>query len=205
MGAFYFGKERSFRQDFAFGIRQLSDMALKGLSPGVNDPTTAMQAMDRIEAIFVALGGKAMPPRVRDEARNGTRVLVKVGYYGFDDVVGLAFDQIRRAAFTGGQVAVLERYLEVVGRAIDANKPTERRRALWVRAFAVARLASSQVSDPQDAAELVLGTVKIGERLLGAGVGASPDLERLSQFSEGLPGDERIREAAESALRGAAR
>jgi uncharacterized membrane protein len=77
LGAFYFGKERSFRQDFAFGIRQLSDMALKGLSPGVNDPTTAMQAMDRIEAIFVALGGKVMPPRVREEARNGTRVLIK--------------------------------------------------------------------------------------------------------------------------------
>ena len=162
LGAFYFGKERSFRQDFAFGLRQLSDMALKGLSPGVNDPTTAMQAMDRIEAIFVALGGKAMPPRVRDEARNGTRVLVKVGYYGFDAVVGLAFEQIRRAAFTGGQVAVLERYLEVLGRAIDANKPPERRRALWVRAFAVARLAPSQVSDPQDAAELVLGAVKSG-------------------------------------------
>ncbi len=146
-----------------------------------------------------------MPPRIREEARNGTRVLIKVGYYGFDDVAGLAFDQIRRAAFTGGQVAVLERYLEIVGRAIDANKPPERRRALWVRAFAVARLAPSQVSDPRDAAELVLGTVKTGERLLEAGVDISPDLERLSQLSEGLPGDERIREAAESALRGAAR
>ncbi len=57
--AFYFGKERSFRQDFAFGLRQLSDIALKGLSPGVNDPTTAMQAMDQMEAMFVALGAKS--------------------------------------------------------------------------------------------------------------------------------------------------
>ncbi len=97
-------------------------MALKGLSPGVNDPTgDADYGPDR--AIFVALDGKVMPPRVREEARNGTRVLIKVGYYGFDDVAGLAFDQIRRAAFTGGQVAVLERYLEIDGRAIDANKP----------------------------------------------------------------------------------
>ena len=89
--ALLFGKERSFRQDFAFGLRQLSNIALKGLSPGVNDPTTAMQAMDRMEAIFVALGRKALPPRVRRRELGGMEVLVKVGYYGFGDVVGLAF------------------------------------------------------------------------------------------------------------------
>jgi uncharacterized membrane protein len=84
--AFFFGHERSFRQDFAFGLRQLSDIALKGLSPGVNDPTTAMQAMDRMEAILITLGTKAMPPRVQKRAVTGSSVLLKVGYYGFDDV-----------------------------------------------------------------------------------------------------------------------
>ncbi len=48
--AIVLGKERSFGQDFAFGLRQLSDIALKGVSPGVNDPTTAMQAMDHTES-----------------------------------------------------------------------------------------------------------------------------------------------------------
>ncbi len=61
-GALVFDRERSFQQDFAFGLRQLSDIALKGISPGINAPTTAMQAMDRMEAIFVALGEKALPP-----------------------------------------------------------------------------------------------------------------------------------------------
>lgn len=55
-GASYFGRERSFRRDFVFGIRQLSDTALKVLSPGVNDQTTVVQAMDRMEAVFVAPG-----------------------------------------------------------------------------------------------------------------------------------------------------
>ncbi len=201
--AFYFGKERLFRQDFAFGLRQLSDIALKGLSPGVNDPTTAMQAMDQIEAIFVVLGGKAMPPRVHEREMGGTKVVLKVDYYGFDDVVGLAFDQIRRAAFTSGQVAVLERYLEILGRAVDANELPQRRRALWARAFSVARLAPSQVSDPQDAVNLVLGAVKVGERL--AEDVAGPDLEALPELFEDLPGGEKIREAVEIALRGAAR
>ena len=203
--AFYFGKERSFREDFAFGLRQLSDIALKGLSPGVNDPTTAMQAMDQMEAIFVALGAKAMPPQVREEGPEGAGVLIKVGYYGFEDVVGLAFDQIRRAAFTSGQVAVLERYLEILGRSVDANESSERRRALWARAFAVARLAPSQASDPRDATELVLGAVKIGERLARAGVDVSPDLEDLSRLSEDLPGAEEVREVVEIALRSVTR
>ena len=119
--AFSLGKERSFRQDFAFGIRQLADIALKGVSPGVNDPTTSMQAMDRMEAILVALGGKALPPRVQEREAGGTKFLLKVGHYDFDDVVGVAFDQLRRASFTSGPVAVLERMRETVGRAMKAN------------------------------------------------------------------------------------
>ena len=152
--AFYFAKERSFRQDFAFGLRQLSDIALKSLSPGINDLTTAMQAMDQMEIMFVA------------------------------------FDQIRRPSFTSGQVAVLERYLEILGRAIDANEPPERRRALWTRAFSVARLAPSQVSDPQDAVSLVLKAVEIREKLLEAGVDVASDLQELSRLSEDPRGRE---------------
>ena len=120
-------------------------------------------------------------------------MVVKICYYGFDDVVEIAFDQIRRAAFISGQVTVLQRYLEILGRAIDANEPPERRRALWARAFAVARLAPSQVPDPQDVANLVLEVVEIGERLMRAGVDVGPDLEDLSRLSEDLPGGERIR------------
>ncbi len=138
---------------------------------------------------------KAMPPRTQEREVGGTKVLLKVAHYGFEDVVGLAFDQIRRAAFTSGQVAVLERYLEILGRAIDANRTLERRRALWARAFSVARLAPSGVSDPRDAANLVLGAVGIGERLLEAGVDVGADLEELSRLSEDLPGGEKVRKA----------
>jgi uncharacterized membrane protein len=202
--ALVFDRERTFQQDFAFGLRQLSDIALKGLSPSLNDPTTAMQAMDRIEAIFICLGEKAMPPRMREEETNGTKVLVKVGYYGFDDVVGLAFDQIRRAAFTAGQVAVLERLLEILERALGANHLPERRRALWARAFDVARLAPQQVSDPEDAANLVLAAVGIGEGSLRSGLNVGPDLERLADLAGDLPGADRVQEAVRGALRDAA-
>ena len=205
--AIVLGRERSFGQDFAFGLRQLSDIALKGVSPGVNDPTTAMQAMDQMEAVFVALGGKAMPPRRWEVERGGSRVLIKVGRYGFEDAVGVAFDQLRRASFTSGQVAVLERLLEVLERALGANEIPGRRAALWERAFAVGRLAPGGVSDPRDAARLVLRAVAVGAPLLetelGAGVGA--ELEELADLSEGLAGGGLVREAVDAASRGARR
>ena len=203
--AFFLGKERSFRQDFAFGLRQLSDIALKGLSPGVNDPTTAMQAMDRMEAILTALATKRLPPRVREVGAGGSSVLLKVGHYGFDDVVGLAFDQIRRAAFTSGQMAVLERLLEILDRLFQEHAVLERRAALWSRAFAVARLASNLIADPRDAQNLILRAVGLAARL---GAGGHPDmldgdLEALLKASEGLPGEMEICEVVRE-VRGAA-
>jgi uncharacterized membrane protein len=201
--AIVFGKERSFGQDFAFGLRQLSDIALKGVSPGVNDPTTAMQAMDQMEAIFAALGEKAMPPRLREGHSGGSRVLLKVGRYGFEDAVGLAFDQLRRASFTSGQVAVLERLLEVVERALGANEAPGRRAALWERAFAVGRLAPGQISDPRDAVRLVCRAVTVGAPLLKTELGATvgSELEELADLSEGLSGGEQVREAVDAASR----
>lgn len=198
--AFYFGKERSFRQDFAFGLRQLSDIALKGLSPAFNDQTTAMQAMDQMEAIFIALGSKALPPRVREEA-NGAKMLVEVGHYGFDDIVGLAFDQVRRTAFTGGHVAVLERLLEILEHAIRANLLPKRRRSLWSRAFTIARLAPEQIPDPEDAANLIRRTVDVGACLLETELGmeVATDLEELAGLSEDLRGGTRVREAVRAA------
>ncbi len=163
--AFKFGPERSFQQDFPFGLRQLSDIALKALSPGINDPTTAMQAIDRLEAIFIALGSKALPSRLRERNVNGARVLVKVNHPGFKDDVGLAFDQVRRAAFAGGEVAVLERLIETIERLFLANTDPRRQQILWEQVFTIARMAPRQLPDPSDAANLIRRAVEAGAEL----------------------------------------
>ncbi len=201
--AFVLGDERNFRQDLAFGLRQLSDIALKGLSPGINDPTTAMQAMDRMEDVFIALGSKALPRRVQEREIGGRKVLLKIGYSSFDDLAGLAFDQVRRAAFSTGQVAVLERLLEVLDRALRANASDERQRALWTRVFAVARLAPSQIPDPEDAINLVLRAVKTVYGLsMKERVAVNGDLEKLVRLCEDLEDSERVRRAVEAARAG---
>lgn len=200
--AFVLGTERSLERDLGFGLRLLSDIALKGLSPGINDPTTTMQALDRIESVFFALGSKALPQRVQRRTVNGREVLVRIGHPTFDDLVGLAFDQVRRAAFSGGQVAVLERLLEILDGAIQANGIPERQRALWDRAFSVARLAPGQIPDPQDAANLMLRTVEMVPGLsLKERVAMDGDLDRLMSLSEDLEGEAKVREAVEACRR----
>lgn len=57
--------ERDLRQDVAYGIRQLADIAVKALSPSVNDPTTAATAIGYLQGIFEQLAGRSWPARVR--------------------------------------------------------------------------------------------------------------------------------------------
>ncbi|MGB3683012.1 MAG: DUF2254 domain-containing protein [Rubrobacteraceae bacterium] len=191
--AFVFDKERNFQQDLAFGLRQLSDVALKGLSPGINDPTTAMQAMDRMEAVFVALGSRSLPNRVQLWVIDGNEVLVKAGYQTFGSLLGLAFDQVRRAAFTSGQVAVLERLLEILDHALQTNAVDDRQQVLWDGIFAIARQAPREISDPYDTANLILRAVQTTRNMtMKQRVRSDKDLEKLVELSEDLPDEGEI-------------
>lgn len=57
------GKERSMEQDVAFGLRQLVDIAVKAISPAINDPTTAIQALDQIHDVLKRLASRPLPER----------------------------------------------------------------------------------------------------------------------------------------------
>ncbi len=63
--AVLFSKERTMDQDAAFGFRQLVDVSARALSPGVNDPTTAVQALDQVFAALLKLGRRTFPSEVR--------------------------------------------------------------------------------------------------------------------------------------------
>ena len=65
------GFERTLEQDAAFGIRQLVDMACKALSPAVNDPYTAVQAVDHLSVIFCALAVRPLGDYVASDAPDG--------------------------------------------------------------------------------------------------------------------------------------
>ena len=88
------GITRTMQQDVAFGFRQLVDIAEKALSPAINDPTTAVQALDRLHDLLRRLAGRPWPTgRVADDDGR-LRLIHPVATW--DDFVLLAFTEIRR-------------------------------------------------------------------------------------------------------------
>lgn len=107
--AFGIADERSMEQDAAFGFRQLVDIAVRALSPGTNDPTTAVQALDRLHDLLRRLAVREIPSPVRSDA--SARVRLVLPRPGWDDYVELAIDEIRLSGERQIQIARRLRYL----------------------------------------------------------------------------------------------
>jgi len=74
--AIHTGSERTAAQDIAFGLRQLTDVATKALSPGINDHTTAIHALGHTSALLVAMVGRDLGPRLITDEDETIRVTV---------------------------------------------------------------------------------------------------------------------------------
>ncbi len=96
-------RERDVAGDVGFGIRQLADVALRALSPGVNDPTTAVTCIGYLQESFERLAGRAFPDRVR---RLDGEIVVAIVVVGFEELLREPFDELGRYASADARVAV---------------------------------------------------------------------------------------------------
>ncbi|MDQ1024825.1 putative membrane protein [Streptomyces umbrinus] len=129
------GAERTFHQDLGFGLRQLSDIALRALSPAVNDPTTAVQAVDRIVQFLSSVAQRPLGALLHRDRRGTVRLVQPVP--GWTELVDLAFTEIRGCAVSSPQVtrrllAGLDDLLGAV--AEDRREPLVRHRTLLTQA-----------------------------------------------------------------------
>jgi uncharacterized membrane protein len=100
-----FSDERTMQQDAAFGFRQLVDIGLRALSPSTNDPSTAVQAIDRLHELLRQLARREFPSSVRLDDRG--QPLLVVPRPDWADYVRLAVEELRIAG--SGQVQVRRR------------------------------------------------------------------------------------------------
>ncbi|MEX2197033.1 MAG: DUF2254 domain-containing protein [Thermoleophilaceae bacterium] len=108
--------ERTIVQDIAFPVRQLADIALRGLSPSLNDPTTAENAMDSLADTLVRFAARPVPSNVRLDEDGAPRYVALTA--DLDDLVRLGFDQVRVKCAEYPVVAVqLLRLLAEIARA----------------------------------------------------------------------------------------
>jgi uncharacterized membrane protein len=136
--AIHFGFERTAEQDPKYPIRLLVDVAVKALSPAINDPTTAVQAIDQIEDLLRRLGGRDLDAGYAFDADSDLRLIFPMPRW--EDYLVLAFDEIRhygadsvqvvrrlRSALVGladtvaddTRIGAVERYLKQLDLTVD--------------------------------------------------------------------------------------
>ncbi len=140
---------RTVEQDASFGIRQIVDIALKALSPGINDTTTATTCVDYLSSVLSVLADKRIESRFR--AEGGELRVIALGPT-FDGLLAASFDEIRQSA--EGNVAVLARMLGAVERLAHRTRSPHRRRILARHARLFSETAERHVESEYDRARL---------------------------------------------------
>jgi uncharacterized membrane protein len=119
------GDERTMRQDPGFVFRLLADISSKALSPGVNDPTTSVQALDQIEILLRLLVGRQIPPGILLDVEG--RVRLRYPAQRWEDFLSIALDEARM--FGEGSVQVARR-LRALLEDLRAAAPPSRQSAV---------------------------------------------------------------------------
>jgi len=146
---FSISRHRTVEQDAAFGIRQIVDVALKALSPGVNDVTTAVTCVDYLTAILARIAPRQIPSSHRYE-EGELRVIAKGP--SFKGLLAESFDQIRNNA--KGNVAVISRMLDASQTLASFTASPHRRRALGEHVQWIAELTERTVESAHDRARI---------------------------------------------------
>ncbi|MGD0705115.1 MAG: DUF2254 family protein [Trebonia sp.] len=142
------GEVRTLEQDPAYGIRMLVDIAIRALSPAVNDPSSAVQALDQLDDILERLAGRSLGDgRLLDDSG---RVLVRFPAPQWDAFLSLAVDEI--ILYGAGSIQVARR-LSALLEDLLASAPASRHQAVSARAARLRRAVRRALPDGEQAAE----------------------------------------------------
>jgi uncharacterized membrane protein len=117
--AVHLGNERTFEQDPKYPIRLLVDIAIKALSPAINDPTTAVQAIDQIEDLLHRVGQLNLHSGFARDSDGAVRLVVPMPTW--EDYLALAFDEIRQ--FGDKSVQVMRRLRAALSSLAESTTP----------------------------------------------------------------------------------
>jgi uncharacterized membrane protein len=126
LAAFDFGPTRTLQQDVEFGVLQIVDVALKAISPAVNDPTTAINCVDQLSRILIRFASREPPEDLLYDPPGIVRA--SIGWIHFERLLEAALEQIRMYAKT--DVAVSLRLLRALGDIAASTPDAEFRRIL---------------------------------------------------------------------------
>ncbi|WP_137124823.1 DUF2254 domain-containing protein [Roseomonas sp. HF4] len=145
-------------QDLEFAVRQLVEVAVRALSPGVNDPFTAMAVLDRLGAVLAGLAGRHFPAPalLRDQ-----RVVLYRRVTTHTGLCDAMFHMIREAG--GREAAVLIRLLEVLEATLDVEADPARRTVLQRHARLALATGRRCIADEAGCEDLELRAASIAQ------------------------------------------
>ena len=141
------GQERTMEQDPAFAFRMLVDIASKGLSPAINDPTTAVLALDQIHHLLSEVGSRRLDDGRVCDAAGRLRLVYRTP--DWEDYVPLAVTEIRQ--FGGASIQIARRLRAMLENLIQ-TLPEERRPLLRQELELLHRSAERFFTEPEDRA-----------------------------------------------------
>ncbi len=161
------GQERTMEQDPTFAFRILVDIASKGLSPAINDPTTAVLAIDQLHHLLRNVGNRRLDEGVMHDNSGELRFVYPTP--NWEDFVYLAVTEIRQF---GGSSIQIARRLRAMLENLAAILPAERAELLRSELKLLQRYAARNFEDPEDKALAEVSDVK--------GMGGSPQPGKLN-------------------------
>lgn len=145
--ALAFGRERTMQQDPMFAFRILVDIAAKALSPAINDPTTAVLAIDQIHRLLRVIGKRYLDTEAMLDESGRFGVVFRTP--DWEDYVTLAVSEIRQYGATSVQVV---RRLRAMLENLKASLPPDRWPPLDVQLHVLDRAIARAFPDPEDQA-----------------------------------------------------
>ena len=160
--------------DVEDALRQLVEVAVRALSPGINDPHTAMSVLDRLGAVLCELAGCRLDSGVW---MHGGAIVLQTPDFGYERLAGLMLHMIRQNA--GGQPAILIRMLDVLTQVAACEGDPQRRVILIHHVGLIAADAAREVANPADLATVQARAALFEQALRKVG-GVAPGQGKLS-------------------------
>ena len=155
---FIFGKSRTKEQDLEHSIHQLVEIASRALSPGINDPFTAISCINNLTSVMCYLAKAQFPSSNRYDESGELRLVTKV--LTFDGMLGAAFNQIRQ--YSRGNPSVVIRLMEALETINDfARKSGFHEKAIKKHAQMVLNMAEKSFEEKNDLEDLRSRSQKI--------------------------------------------
>ncbi len=147
---FITGRQRTNEQDIGFAINQIIEIAVRALSPGINDPLTATNCIDRLAAALVGIARGDLPGPYRYDDAGQLRIVTPVS--SFADIVDASFSAIRQ--YGHHDLLVMMRLLEVLGQ-IGRQAPADQHRQVLSRHLEIVyQQATESIRQPHDRQQL---------------------------------------------------